>query len=198
VRAALLAALAAPAALVVAAAAPAVWPVIPALGLTLLALVLFDFAPVAAVARKLPAIARQPGFGLLGGVLVAAVVAVLWTGFVAVGGMDMVLFMVRVCVTINFGCFILLVMFEGMPGFKLAQPWRGIVLCAVAALLAGLMLAIYQAVAVGRFNLPSGGPGYAMELWLASSMLAVSFPAMVAFAGYFQFWPLASPGRNEA
>jgi uncharacterized protein (DUF58 family) len=42
VRAALLAALAAPAALVVAAAAPAAWPVIPALGLTLLALVLFD------------------------------------------------------------------------------------------------------------------------------------------------------------
>ena len=41
-RAALLAALAAPAALVVAAAAPAAWPVIPALGLTLLALVLFD------------------------------------------------------------------------------------------------------------------------------------------------------------
>ncbi|MFM5908917.1 MAG: hypothetical protein ACKOPO_15220, partial [Novosphingobium sp.] len=42
VRAALIAALAAPVALVVAAAAPAAWTVVPAAGLTLLALVLFD------------------------------------------------------------------------------------------------------------------------------------------------------------
>lgn len=53
---------------------------------------------------------------------------------------------------------------------------------------------------MARFALPSGGPAYDLELWLASSMLAVTFPALVAFANYFQFWPLAVqvPAAAEA
>ncbi|KXB29846.1 hypothetical protein AT959_18180 [Dechloromonas denitrificans] len=157
----------------------------------MLALVLFDFWPISVLAGRYPALARQPLSGLLASVLVAGVTLALWGYCVELLAMDIVLFMVRVCVTLNFGFFIILVMFEGMPSLRLPQPWRGLLLCLLGGGLAMLMLFIYQLVAVGRFALPSGGPGYPLELWLASAMLAVSFPAMVAFAGYFQFWPMA-------
>lgn len=32
---------------------------------------------------------------------------------------------------------------------------------------------------------------YDLELWVSSAMLAITFPIMVAFAGFFDFWPLA-------
>lgn len=156
----------------------------------ILGLVLLDFWPISSLARRFPAVGKQPVFGLAASTLIAAVVALIWLVFVSSGGMDIVLFMVRICVTFNFGCFILLVMFEGVPALKLGQPWRGIVLNLLAGLLAVLMLWLYETVAATSFALPSGGPGYPMELWLASSMLAVTFPAMVVFASFFQFWPL--------
>ena len=167
--------------------------VVPTLGLVLL-----DFWPVSLLARRIPAVGRQPLFGLLASALIAGIAALLWQVFVGQGGMDIVLFMVRICVTVNFGCFILLVMFEGLTGLKLPQPWRGIVLNFVAVLLAVLMFWLYETVAARNFALPSGGPGYPMELWLASAMLAVTFPAMVMVASYFQFWPLSSAGKGEA
>lgn len=159
-----------------------------------LALVLADFWPLSRLAG------RQPGFGLAALLLIGLVAAALWLAFVTYGGMDQVLFMVRICIAVNFGYFILLVAFGGMPELKLAQPWRGIVLSAVAILLAAGLLYLYERVAVARFALPSGAPAYDLELWLASSMLAVTFPALVIFANYFQFWPLASrePAAAEA
>jgi hypothetical protein len=156
----------------------------------MLALVLFDFWPLSVLARRFPGLGRQPWMGLLATAIVAVVTTLLWLFCVERGGMDMVLFMVRVCVTINFGFFILLVMFEGLPGVRLAQPWRGLLLSLFGGALAIVMLFLYQLVAVAGFGLPSGGPGYPLELWLASAMLAVTFPAMVTFASYFAFWPL--------
>lgn len=156
----------------------------------MLALVLFDFWPISALAQRFPALGRQPVMGVLATVIIATVSLLLWNICVERAGMDMVSFMVRVCVSINFGFFIILVMFEGMPGLALPQPWRGLLLSFLGFCLAGVMLFIYQTVAVAGFALPSGGPGYPLELWLASAMLAVTFPAMVAFASYFRFWPM--------
>lgn len=51
-------------------------------------------------------------------------------------------------------------------------------------------------VALGWFALASGGPAYPLELWLASAMLAVTFPLMVVIGSYFQFWPMARPAAN--
>lgn len=113
---------------------------------------------------------------------------------IGIGEMDLIVFMTRVCVPEIFGIFIILVMPEGAPDLKLAQPWRGLVLTAIASGLSVLMFALYRAVAIARFNLPAGPPSYALELWLAPSMLGVTFPAMVTLGAYFQFWPLrASP-----
>lgn len=154
-----------------------------------LGLVLFDFWPVAVLAGKVPALGKQPVFGVVALGLVFAVAGSLWAAFVG-QGMDMVLFMVRICVTVNFGYFILLVMFEGMPALKLPQPWRGLILNGVAVGLAAAMLHLYEFAVLSRFALPSGGPAYPLELWLASAMLAVTFPLMVVVGCYFQFWPL--------
>lgn len=156
-----------------------------------LGLVLFDFWPVSALAGKVSLLGKQPVFGLLALALIVAVAGGLWTVFVG-RGMDQVLFMVRICVTVNFGYFILLVMFDGVPQLKLPQPWRGLVLNNVAVGLAVVMLHLYESVALGRFTLTSGEPTYPLELWLASAMLAVTFPLMVVIGSYFQFWPLSA------
>ncbi len=157
----------------------------------LLGLILFDFWPVGVLAGKVPALARQPLFGIAALLLIVAVTAGLWAVFVG-RGMDMVAFMVRICVTVEFGYFILLVMFEGVPQLKLPQPWRGLVLNALAVGLAAAMLQLYEKMALDRFPLSSGGPTYPLELWLGSAMLSVTFPLMVVVGSYFQFWPLTS------
>ncbi len=150
-----------------------------------LGLVLFDFWPVSALAGKVSLLGKQPVFGLLALALIVAVAGGLWAVFVG-QGMDQVLFMVRICVTVNFGYFILLVMFDGMPALKLPQPWRGLVLNGAAVGLAVAMLSLYESLAQRHFALPSGGPTYPLELWLASAMLAVTFPLMVVVGSYFK------------
>jgi len=159
----------------------------------ILCLVLLDFWPLSLLAQAFPACRRQPVFGIVASVLVALVVATLWYVFIVHQGMDVVAFMVQVCVSMIFGIFIILVMFEGAPFVRLPQPWRGLVLISTAAFLAVALHALYRAVAVSRFGLPAGAPGYALELWLATSLLAITFPLMVAFASFFDFWPLRKP-----
>lgn len=155
----------------------------------MLALVLLDFWPVSVLARRSPRLASQPAGALLATLFVASVASLLWFFCIERGGMDLVVFMVRICVSLCFGFFMILVMFEGMPGLRLAQPWRGLVLCLLGAALASLMLFIYQQLALAGYSLTAGAPGYQLELWLASAMLAVTFPAMVVAAAYFRFWP---------
>lgn len=169
-----------------------------------LGLVLFDFWPVSALAAKFPVLGKQPMFGVVALAMILAVTGGLWAVFVG-QGMDMVLFMVRICVTVEFGYFILLVMFEGVPMLKLSQPWRGLVLNGLAVGLAALMLPLYEKAALSQFALASGGPTYPLELWLGSAMLSVTFPLMVVVGSYFRFWPLGSsvaaeggPGVAEA
>ncbi len=157
-----------------------------------LALVLLDFWPVVAIARRVSCVGRQPLFGMTAAALVAAGVWALNEVFVVRFAMDLVQFQTNICVSMIFGIFIVLVMFEGMPSLQLPQPWRGFLLLAIAVLLAFAVYSLYHAVAVTSFGLKGGAAPYALELWLASSMLAVTFPAMVVFANYFQFWPFPS------
>lgn len=156
----------------------------------ILSLVLLDFWPLSLLAQAFPAWGRQPLFGFAASLLIALIAAGLWCVFDVTRGMDVVEFLVRVCVSMIFGIFIVLVMFEGAPFVRFPQPWRGVVLIGVAAALAVALHALYRAIAVSRFGLPGGAPGYVLELWLATSMLAITFPLMVAYAGFFNFWPL--------
>lgn len=106
--------------------------------------------------------------------------------------------MVRVPVSFIFGA----ILVTNMTRFQLfagvAQPLRGFALVGLAALLAVAMQALYRALApiVAGTDLPTGPPGYALELWIATAMLAVTFPLLTIVSGYFEFWPL-SARRND-
>jgi hypothetical protein len=39
-----------------------------------------------------------------------------------------------------------------------------------------------------------GPPTYDFEIWLASALLSVTFPLLIFYAEFFQFWPLQSAG----
>lgn len=156
----------------------------------MLCMVLLDCWPVTWLARRLPASGRQPLFGLLVGGCVVVISVILWQVGVVALGMDLVVFLVQVCVSMAFGTFILLVTMEGVPSVAWQQPWRGLALIAVAAVGAMLVFGLYRGVAVACWGLAAGAPGYVLELWIASAMLAITFPLMVLFANVFGFWPL--------
>src|SRR5206468_12358034 len=113
-----------------------------------------------------------------------------YTG-VKIGGMDVMAFLIRVPVPFIFGTIIVLNMLRGSLFAKRTQPVKG-VLNAIAAALIGTTLAqVYGALApnmTGTFN--AGPPTYDFEVWLASSLLSVTFPFLIFYAEFFKFWPL--------
>lgn len=154
--------------------------------------ILFDFWPLGLLAARFPWLGFQPWFGILAGVLVALGTAGLWWVGVLLLKMDIVLFQALVCVPFIFGLFIVLVMFDGVPTLQARQPWRGVQLTLLAGLLSFICLTIYRGIAEKSFQLALGSGTYELELWISSAMLAVTFPAMVLCANYFEFWPLSS------
>jgi hypothetical protein len=152
----------------------------------------FDLWPF----TKSPALMRQPVLGLV------------WTGVILVFGglafylgvnvlkMDVVSFMVRVPIPFIFGTIIVLNMMHGSLFGKLAQPLKGI-LNAAASVIVGVGLArIYEALApVVTGRVIPGPPSYDFEIWLASALLAVTFPFLILYAEFFKMWPLHKEQR---
>lgn len=163
--------------------------------MVMLSLVLLDFWPLSLLVKRIPALGNQPWFALLAGALIIVIARLVWSGFVDGQQMDLVVFLVQVCVSVVFGLFILLVMMEGVPFLSLPQPWRGLILVVVALLLGLAVFPLYRAVALHFYPLPAGQPGYVLELWIASAMLAITFPLMVVLGGYFKFWPLPAGAK---
>ncbi|WP_048994205.1 hypothetical protein [Klebsiella pneumoniae] len=58
-----------------------------------------------------------------------------------------------------------------------------------AVIFAALMLMFYSFIAEKIFHFSEKDKQHAIELWLASAMLPVNFPAMAFFAQYSHFWP---------
>ena len=111
--------------------------------------------------------------------------------------MDPVVFMVKVPVSIIFGEFIVLIMMQTAPVQTTAQPSEGLVLIGVAVLLSFPMYALYGFAGQALFGgLTAGAPAYRLDLWVASAMLAVTFPVFVLYADFFGYWPLA--GKTSA
>lgn len=164
-----------------------------ATAVAMLSMVVLDCWPATWLAARVPALGRQPLFGLVVGACVVAISVGLWQAFVVARQMDQVVFLVQVCVSIAFGLFILLVTMEGVPTLRWPQPWRGLALIGAAAVGSVGLFALYRGVAVACFALSGGAAaGYGLELWIASAMLAITFPAMVLFANVFGFWPLST------
>jgi hypothetical protein len=152
----------------------------------------FDLWPF----TKSPALMKQPTLGIVWTiVMLAAGWLVFWFGVYEMK-MDVVSFMVRVPIPFIFGTIIVLNMMHGSLFGKLQQPVKGI-LNAIASAAVGVILArIYEALAPvvsGKVN--PGPPSYDFEIWLASALLAVTFPFLIFYAEFFRMWPLHKERR---
>jgi hypothetical protein len=147
----------------------------------------FDLWPL----TKFPRVMSQPALGMAWTVIVLALGAGMFLMGTRVLEMDVVDFLVRVPIPFIFGTIVVLNMLQNSLFPSLRQPVKGIA-NAFAALVIGNVLAMVY----GRFMgvvtgaLSSGPPAYQSEIWLASALLSVTFPFLIFYAEFFEFWPL--------
>lgn len=141
-----------------------------------------------------PSLMKQPVLGLVW-TLLAAVIAYI-ANYIAIDvlKMDVVSFMVTVPIPFIFGTIIVLNMLQGSLFSTLKPPLKGLCNAAVIAVTGSLLAHIYlwlMPTVTGA--LKPGAPAFDQEIWLASALLSVTFPALVCFAEFFKLWPLRKP-----
>lgn len=158
----------------------------------LLLVITWEGWPFTALEKKSPAFGKQPLQGLVATVLVLLLSYGLYFFCIEKMKMDPVQFMVRIPVALIFGVFIVQNMMQGSLLKAVRQPYRGLWLTLIICLLGLLMHILYLTIApfLAGMELASGAPGYQLELWVASAQLSVTFPAIILFSGFFNFWPL--------
>lgn len=161
---------------------------------TILAMAELDFWPLSLVPRKAPAFGKQPLFGIMATVWILVIAFIIRTIFIKGLGMDVVVYAVKVPICIIFGEFIMLLLMQTSPVQTAKQPAKGFVLIIMSIILAVAMYYLYtwfSSLIAG--NLPSGPPAYVHELWIATSLLSITFPIIAIYTGLFNFWPLSEP-----
>jgi hypothetical protein len=168
----------------------------------LLGFVLLDMWPLSTLPPKIPAMAKPPVWGIVMSIIVLIITYIIYKIGLAVIK-DPTVFLVKITISWIFGEFIMLNCMQTAPFQTVAQPLKGILLIISAFILALIMYPIYGILAGWIAGpLPMGAKGgYLHELWIASAMLAVTFPMFVTYTGYFNFWPFtegAPPPPPEA
>ena len=140
---------------------------------------------------KFPGVMKQPVLGLVWTAIAMALGAgALWIGVGAMG-MDVVAFMVTVPVPFIFGAIVVLNMLQGSLLAKFEQPVKGVLNTIAVAIVGALLARMYMALAPALTGaLKPGPPGYESEIWLASALLAVTFPFLIFYSEFFKLWPL--------
>jgi len=160
--------------------------------------IVMDFWPITAV----PAFRKQPVMGIVTTIVVLAIAGLAWWLGVVVMGQDPVQFMVFCSIGFLFGSLLPIIMFEGTLFSNMKQPVKGLLSLVVAVVAGALLPKLYWALAPSLSGeLVAGPPNYQYELWLASALLAMTFPLMVAYAQFFNFWPIrgkVAPAVKEA
>jgi hypothetical protein len=150
----------------------------------------FDLWPL----TRFPAIMKQPTLGIVWTLVCLVVGGGVFGIVVNLMGMDPVAFMVRVPVPFIFGTIVVLNMLQGSMFAKFNQPLKGVLNAAAVAIIGSLLARMYVALMPSVTGaLQSGPPAYEQEIWLASSLLGVTFPFLIFHAEFFKLWPL----RNE-
>jgi len=147
---------------------------------------------------KRPALMRQPLLGLIWTAIVLGIGAVAL--FIGEGlfRMDAPVFMVRVPIPFIFGTIIVMDMLQDTLYARFSQPLKGLLNAATAAVIGVALARLFGALApVISGHVESGAPAYIFEIWLASALLAVTFPFLIIFAALFQFWPLRRAEREK-
>lgn len=142
---------------------------------------------------KFPSIMRQPALGIVWTIVALIITGIAFYVGVNMMGMDPVAFMIKVPIPFIFGTIVTHNMLQGSLVPKVRQPLKG-VFATIATIIVGTLLAwLYGALApLVTGALKSGPPGYDYEIWLASALLAVTFPFLIFYAEYFKMWPLVA------
>jgi hypothetical protein len=164
--------------------------------LTALAIMLLwlelDFWPLSSIAAKAPVVGKQPLWGIIVTIVILIVSYIIQSIFVDGLGVDPVIYAVQAPICTIFGCFIMLLLFQTWPVQTVKQPGKGIVLIIISLILALVMYRLYHWFSfLVAGTLPSGPPGYVLELWVATSLLCFTFPVIAAYSGFFSYWPLS-------
>jgi hypothetical protein len=152
----------------------------------------FDLWPL----TSRPGIMKQPTLGI---VLVGASLVLgygLYYGGVYAMAIQNVEFLLRVPIAFIFGTILVLNMCQGSL-FKMAQPAKGVMNAVFSAAIGSVLMIAYQQLQpMLSGQLPPGPEPFQREqfqVWTANAMLSVTFPFLVFYAAYFNFWPLAKP-----
>ena len=161
-------------------------------------LLCFDLWPLTTA----PAVMKQPALGLAWTALAIVLGGLAMFAGVEVMGIDPMIFLTRVTAPFIFGTIIVLNMLQNSLFAKMAQPMKGVLNTLAAAAIGVALATLYGfAAPVVTGDLPSGAPGYEFEIWLANALLSVTFPLLIFYAAYFDYWPLRAeraPTRSEA
>jgi|SRR5579871_63064 len=146
-----------------------------------------------------PALMKQPTLGIVW-TIVAFVIGggVFYLG-VGLMNMDPVVFMIKVPIPFIFGTIIVLNMMHGSIFARLQQPLKGVLNVAASAVIGTVLSLIYGSLApLVTGEVKAGPPSYDFEIWLASALLAVTFPFLIFFAEFFKMWPLHRAEQAKA
>lgn len=150
----------------------------------------FDLWPL----TKFPAVMKQPVLGivwLLVSFVIGAVIMWITTGPF---GLDPMYVLTRVTAPFIFGTIIVLNMLQNSLFAKMTQPLKGFANALAAAIIGVVLAQIYGLLSPAIAGpLPSGAPGYEYDVWLVNALLSVTFPFLIFYAAYFNYWPLMKP-----
>lgn len=154
----------------------------------------FDLWPL----TKFPAIMKQPVLGLVMTALTIAIGAL--ASYIAIGLMhvDPTVMLAQFSVAFIFGVIVVLIMCQGGLFASKKQPVKGILNVIASGFIGFGLSALYHALhPYLSGKLTSGPPAYDYEVWLASALLAVTFP-FLSFCGFFEMWPFMRPEKKPA
>lgn len=152
----------------------------------------FDLWPLTTV----PGIMKQPTLGtvftLL--ILVGAAIAVQIGSAVTGSSWNRMVFFTRTTVPFIFGVIVVLNMLQNSLFAKMTQPLKGLMNAIAAAVIGSVLAQLYGALEPTISGAMAPIPD-AYEVWLANALLSVTFPFLIFYAVYFNYWPLAKQSQ---
>ncbi|MEP6961749.1 MAG: hypothetical protein ABI995_06715 [Acidobacteriota bacterium] len=145
-----------------------------------------------------PGIMKQPNLGIVWTLLALLLGGAAFYAGIFVMAMDPMTFLIKVPIPFIFGTIVVLNMLHNSLFASLQQPLKGIANSVTAMVVGSALAAMYGALApVVTGNLSSDPPGSDYQRWLASALLAVTFPFLIFYAEFFRMYPLV-PSRPKA
>ena len=154
----------------------------------------FDLWPL----TKAPGVMKQPVLGVVWLAIALGVGAlVMWVAAAQLGLRPMYI-LTRITAPFIFGTIVVLNMLQNALFATLGQPIKGVANAVTAGAIGVALAQLYGLAApaiAGTF--PAEVPD-AYEVWLVNALLSVTFPFLIFYAAYFNYWPLApAPAAEE-